>query len=46
MRIETKHFYLSVDRHGFTIALFGKRIDVELHFGISVWRDEGNEKMS
>lgn len=39
MKIETKHFYLSVDRNGFTLALFNHKIDIDLHFSVLVWND-------
>ena len=39
MKIETEHFYLSIDKHGFTIALFNKKIDVDLHFSILIWEE-------
>ena len=37
MKIETKRFYLSIDKNGFTIALFNDKIDIELHFSILIW---------
>jgi len=32
IRIETKWFYFSIDRYGFTIALMRENWDLEFHF--------------
>jgi len=41
MKIDTKHFYLAIDRDGFTIAILGKHIDIDLSFCFLMFDDSG-----
>jgi hypothetical protein len=42
MKFEGKWFYISIDRHGLTIALFNGKWDVEWHFHILKFDGENN----